>query len=253
MSCGASAVRKALTCGSGQLVTPHRASACKSEGKKHIKKKPSKVVKLGLKDKGKDKGKGDNSKGKDKKEGVNSKDEDKGCNSKGTNKAKESVNKTRQRGFFVGVEEPLGLEERRAMQTDLKACSNKLIAMSTDIPGDATKFEALTTLAPTVGLEPDVLMITIKDFVSYESGRRPHGKRVAFATMACERKNDIYRIYNGNKKQLLMVSNNTHGKQNAALACKVLLVACVVGFSSEEVTDIKFGLCNIARRAVNNM
>ena len=152
----------------------------------------------------------------------------------------------RVEAFVHKGEAPLSDDERRRMQVGLKHITQKSMVKSTHLD-DLNRWQAIAELGECVDIEGSVLQATLGDFVSKESLSKPHAKMAASVTMALERSNDTYRVLDGHKKAVTCLSNRSHGRDNVLTACKVLLVAYIVGFDSNQITNIKLGLSEMAK------
>ena len=110
---------------------------------------------------------------------------------------------------------------------------------------DSTIAGAVQQLAEAGGEDASVVSYMLDTYFA-DAKTRSHANRLGHIIMSCERLNDIYRWYDGKKKQVLMVSNKSHGGQNCSFVIKALLIFFVAGLSVEELRIAKATMAEVA-------
>ncbi len=131
----------------------------------------------------------------------------------------------------------LSADDRSKMQLELKHISTQVMEASNAIAESTTCMGAFSELAKLINDYPDVLAHAVGPHIADPT--RKHCKKIAHIKMGLERNNEIYRLMDARRKQVIMVSNSTHGSANVVLSISVLLLCFVVGFTVAELTSVK--------------
>ena len=139
----------------------------------------------------------------------------------------------------------LGDTERAEYQLELKGFVGRIIAHSTSMPSTATCYQAISELANVGGLDFDAVEVVTRPYL-VDAGRL-HMKKVGNIFVSHQRGQDLLMLYAPNlesvrMRQVVMVSNRTHGAEDMDLCIRMLFVCHVAGFDANELSSLKMGM-----------
>ena len=156
-------------------------------------------------------------------------------------KLPKSQAKAKPRKRLFAAQQVLTAVARSAMQAKMKLLCSNVLAASISLPDSMTCIDAVKHLCAAAELDDsEAVQWSVRDKLTDQD--RKHQKMAASVSMRHERGNDIYLLFNGHKRQVCMVSTGTHGSQNVSQVIATLLVCYVCGFTSEELTKVKYFL-----------